>query len=89
MTKKLILAAALTTLAAGLAFAQQPEPVMVDGGRLQGNSEDGLTVYRGIPFAAPPVGAPYAEPVPSAEGLKSPDAYFAWRRTPEGEAWAK
>jgi para-nitrobenzyl esterase len=27
--------------------------------------------------------------VPSAESLKSLDAYFAWRRTPEGEAWVK
>jgi hypothetical protein len=26
--------------------------------------------------------------VPSAESLKSLDAYFAWRRTAEGEAWA-
>ncbi|HEY9173762.1 MAG TPA: carboxylesterase family protein, partial [Verrucomicrobiae bacterium] len=32
---------------------------------------------------------PYPGPVPSAESLKVLDAYFAWRRTPEGEAWAK
>ena len=36
--------------------AQQPAPVKVEEGLLQGTSEDGLTVYRGIPFAAPPVG---------------------------------
>jgi para-nitrobenzyl esterase len=34
----------------------QPPPVKVEGGLLQGTSERGLTVYRGIPFAAPPVG---------------------------------
>jgi para-nitrobenzyl esterase len=28
-------------------------------------------------------------PVPSAESLKVLDRYFAWRRTPEGDAWAK
>ncbi len=28
--------------------------------------------------------APHPEPVPSAEGLKVLDAYFAWRRSPEG-----
>ena len=28
-------------------------------------------------------------PVPSAEALQTLDAYFTWRRTPEGEAWAK
>jgi para-nitrobenzyl esterase len=32
---------------------------------------------------------PHAGPVPSADSLKVLDAYFAWRRTPEGEAWAK
>ena len=32
---------------------------------------------------------PHIGPVPSAEPLKVLDAYFAWRRTPEGEAWAK
>jgi para-nitrobenzyl esterase len=35
---------------------QQPAPVKIEGGLLHGTSEDGLTVYRGIPFAAPPVG---------------------------------
>jgi para-nitrobenzyl esterase len=29
---------------------------------------------------------PHTIPVPSAEALKGLDAYFAWRRTPEGEA---
>jgi para-nitrobenzyl esterase len=28
-------------------------------------------------------------PVPSAESLEVLDTYFAWRRTPEGEAWAQ
>lgn len=31
-------------------------PVKVEGGLVEGTVEDGLTVYRGIPFAAPPVG---------------------------------
>ena len=42
--------------AAGAGFAQQPTPAKVEEGLLQGTFEDGLTVYRGIPFAAPPVG---------------------------------
>lgn len=37
-------------------FAQQPAPVMTEYGMVQGVAENGLTVYRGIPFAAPPVG---------------------------------
>ena len=33
-----------------------PKPVKVESGLLQGTVEDGLAVYRGIPYAAPPVG---------------------------------
>jgi len=32
------------------------EPVKVEEGLLQGRIEDGLTVYRGIPFTVPPIG---------------------------------
>jgi len=32
---------------------------------------------------------PHTGPVPSVESLKILDSYFAWRRTAEGEAWAK
>jgi para-nitrobenzyl esterase len=32
---------------------------------------------------------PYMGSVPSAESLKTLDAYFKWRRTSEGETWAK
>jgi para-nitrobenzyl esterase len=32
---------------------------------------------------------PHLGPVPSADSLKVLDRYFAWRRTPEGAAWAK
>jgi para-nitrobenzyl esterase len=43
-------------IAAGFAIAQQPALVKVEQGLLQGTYENGLTVYKGIPFAAPPVG---------------------------------
>ncbi len=54
-------------------IAQQPAPVKVKEGLLQGKYEDGLTVYKGIPFAAPPVGnlrwrAP--QPLSKWEGVK-------------------
>jgi para-nitrobenzyl esterase len=32
------------------------EPIHTRGGLVQGVTEDGLTVYKGIPFAAPPIG---------------------------------
>jgi para-nitrobenzyl esterase len=40
----------------GKGFAQQPAPIKVNEGLLQGMYEDGLTVYKGVPFATPPVG---------------------------------
>jgi para-nitrobenzyl esterase len=48
------------------------QPVRVENGLVQGTLENGLTVYRGIPFAAPPVGelrwrAP--RPVPRWNGI--------------------
>jgi para-nitrobenzyl esterase len=57
-----------------IATAQQPKPVKVDGGLLQGTQEDGLIVYKGIPFAAPPTGnlrwkAP--QPADKWEGVRS------------------
>jgi para-nitrobenzyl esterase len=52
---RLALLAALMLLSA-TAIAQGPEPVRVDSGLVQGRIEDGVAVYRGIPFAAPPVG---------------------------------
>jgi para-nitrobenzyl esterase len=54
--KKPLLFALGAMFAAGHGIAQLPEPVKVESGLVQGTSEDGLTVYRGIPFAAPPVG---------------------------------
>ncbi len=42
-------------LAAALA-AQTPKPVRTQAGSVQGMTEDGITVYKGIPFAAPPIG---------------------------------
>ena len=63
----------LAMIAAALWADQMPAPVKVEGGRVQGAVESNLTVYRGIPFAAPPVGdlrwrAP--EPAAKWEGVR-------------------
>jgi para-nitrobenzyl esterase len=61
--------------AGSLAFAQAPAPVKVEGGLVQGTAEDGLTVYRGIPFAAPPVGdLRWRAPQPAARWEGTRDA---------------
>ena len=51
----------------------QPGQVKVEGGIIQGTVTEDLTIYKGIPFAAPPVGdlrwkAP--QPVQKWEGVK-------------------
>jgi para-nitrobenzyl esterase len=62
-------------LLGGMVFAK---PVKVEGGLLQGMAEDGLTIYRGIPYATPPVGdlrwrAP--QPAPKWEGVRAADQF--------------
>jgi len=50
----------------------------VEQGQLQGTKEEGLTVYRGIPFAAPPVGElRWRAPRPAAgwEGVRRADKF--------------
>jgi para-nitrobenzyl esterase len=72
--KKLTLIIVISAVfTAGLIVAQQPKPVKVGQGMLQGAYENGLTVYKGVPFAEPPVGklrwhAP--EPPVKWEGVK-------------------
>ena len=50
------LAAATSVGTAARAQAQTPSLVKVDGGELQGVVADGVVSFKGIPFAAPPVG---------------------------------
>ena len=73
MRNKVFLVTIVTTLVTGVGFSQQPTPIKVEEGLVRGTLEDGLTVYRGIPFAAPPVGdlrwrAP--EPAAKWEGVR-------------------
>jgi para-nitrobenzyl esterase len=59
-------------------FAAAPETVRVDGGRISGTTDDGVRVFKGIPFAAPPVGdlrwkAP--QPVVAWNGVRAADTF--------------
>jgi para-nitrobenzyl esterase len=76
--KKATLLVFTALLLVNFSIAQQPAPVKVSEGLLQGTAEDGLTVYKGIPFAAPPVGdlrwrAP--QPAEKWEGIKQADKF--------------
>ena len=68
-----ILLLAVATLLLGACAKLQPGQVKVEGGIIQGTLTEDLTIYKGIPFAAPPVGdlrwkAP--QPVEKWEGVK-------------------
>jgi para-nitrobenzyl esterase len=61
-----------------MTIAQQPVPVKVAEGMVRGTIEDGLSVYKGIPFAAPPVGdLRWRAPQPAAkwEGVKQATSF--------------
>lgn len=67
-------------LAAALSFFASPAmaaPVETESGRVEGVQEGALAVFKGIPYAAPPVGerrwrAP--EPAPAWAGARNADA---------------
>ena len=72
--RRILLAIAAVAMTAAAASAA----VKVEQGLVEGVAEDGLTVYRGIPFAAPPVGdLRWRAPQPPAKwkGVRQADKY--------------
>ena len=70
-------ALAALTLSANGALAA---PVRTTAGLVEGTVEDGLSVYRGVPFAAPPVGDKrWRPPAPAApwQGVRNADRFAA------------
>jgi len=78
-----LLAATAFVAAIGTASAQIPEQVRIESGLLAGTvstGQPGVRVFKGIPFAAPPLGenrwrAP--QPVPKWDGVRKADAFGA------------
>ena len=74
---KKLLFSVLSLMLALVAWAQGPQ-VKVDGGMIEGIDSAGVKIFRGIPFAAPPVGnlrwkAP--QPVVAWQGVRSANAF--------------
>ena len=72
-----LLAFALALAVSGLAFAAN-DAIKVDGGLISGTTADGVRSFKGIPFAAPPVGdlrwkAP--QPVVAWEGVRKCETF--------------
>ncbi|HYM35455.1 MAG TPA: carboxylesterase family protein, partial [Steroidobacteraceae bacterium] len=53
--KKVFAVATAATLIASVAWADAAK-VKIDAGTLAGTIDDGVKVFKGVPFAAPPVG---------------------------------
>jgi para-nitrobenzyl esterase len=81
LPRKTLLTILFSALSLGsTALAEQLEPVMTEYGLVRGTSEEGLTVYKGIPFAAPPVGdLRWHPPQPAAkwEGVRNTTTFAA------------
>ena len=79
MTSFRLFAAVLAVLGfASTVAAQTPKPVRTQAGLVQGTTEGDLTVYKGIPFAAPPVGdLRWRAPQPAAawKGVHAADKF--------------
>jgi para-nitrobenzyl esterase len=74
------LACALLAVGQAAAVHANPVPLTVAQGALAGTQDDGIAVFKNIPFAAPPVGplrwrAP--EPGPSWQGVRAADSFGA------------
>ena len=77
MMKRMLVIATLIE-AASLVAATTPDVVKVDGGQLRGTSSNGVRVFKGIPFAAAPVGTlRWKAPQPAApwSGVRNADAF--------------
>jgi para-nitrobenzyl esterase len=78
MTRNLILLVLALALAFSRPVSAKNDTIKVEGGLISGTTADGVRSYKGIPFAAPPVGdlrwkAP--QPVVAWEGVRQCDSF--------------
>ena len=76
--KRFFVAAAIVGIVSTLGHAAG-DVVAVDGGKVRGTSADGVRVFKGIPFAAPPIGA---------LRWKAPQPVVPWKEERRADAFA-
>jgi len=75
---RFIAALATIQITSFLTLTSVAAPIKVEGGLVEGTAEEGITVYKGIPFAAPPAGTLRWRPpqsVKSWDGVLKADHY--------------
>lgn len=75
---KLIRVVLMILLPGFVTFTSYTQPIKVEGGLVEGTVENGITVYKGIPFAAPPIGElrwRSPQPVKSWKGVLKADKF--------------
>src|SRR5262245_16495516 len=76
--RRLLLMCASAVAIAPLVLSAAPDVVKVDGGQISGTVAEGVRIFKGIPFAAPPVGdLRWKPPQPAAAwtGVRKADAF--------------
>ena len=77
MNTRLIWTTCLAAAVSGV-LAAPPDTITVDGGQISGVTTDGVRSFKGIPFAAAPIGDfrwKPPQPVPAWNGTKHADAF--------------
>jgi para-nitrobenzyl esterase len=77
--RKLVALIVVTPFFGSGLFGQTFKPVRTQSGLVQGTMEDGIAVYKGIPFAAPPVGD---------LRWRAPQALVAWNEVRDADKFA-
>ena len=79
MKKRIVRIAAVVVALGGFVGVGSAAPVEVEGGRIEGTRQQGLAVYKGVPFAAPPTGA---------LRWREPQAVLPWSGVRRADAFA-
>ncbi len=76
--RRALITAAAVVVAGSMFVSAAPDVVKVDGGQIAGAAVDGVRVFKGVPYAAPPVGEHRwkpPQPVAPWSGVKNADAF--------------